>query len=379
MESPSVRTFEVRATQDCGWNTFLRRGRSTDPRDIRPNLRFLDHLHEAGFNWLLVFWANASAFDESWARVSEHAHSLGIRVARAIYGFAGTETGEEFDPGTDVMGEPCVPSRLLRTSAWGTRTALCPHDGETLAWVEAALARRVDPAIDGILFEPVSGLAEECACERCRALGRFGLDVLMTRLVTDRLRRLRPDLEIMLHANASRRMRRGSREPVSRHDIALGFRELPQSIRHVFGWLTDMTDEEVDTEASLVDWLDADPRFQAYTRLSRAILFPGGVEPAAPVEERTAAAFRWARLAANRGKTAYSYDWRLFGGSEWEGHEREPPTTRIAAKLPASLALMGETMRDPRLDAKGQRELLRRLRKTTEWDLESPALFYRGS
>ncbi len=373
-----MRSFEVRSTQDCGWNTFLRKGRSTDPRDIRANERFLDHLHEAGINWLLVFWTNAPAFDEAWATVSEHAHSLGIRVARAIYVFAGSETGEEFDPRTDVMGEPNVPSRLLRMSAWGTRTALCPHDSETLQWVRATLERRVHPAIDGVLYEPVSGLAEECACDRCRALGRFGLDVLMANLVTDQLRKAKPDLEIMLHVNASRRIRRGSRGTVSRQDIAVGLRDLRASIRHVFGWLTDMTDEEVDTEASLVDWLDADPRFQAYTRLSRAILFPGGVTPAASVEERTAIAFRWARLAADRGKTAYSYDWRLFGGTEWEGHEREPPTTRIGTRLPASLALMGETMRNPSLDEKGQRDLLRRLRSTTEWDLENPSLFYRG-
>jgi hypothetical protein len=39
---------------------------------------------------------------------------------------------------------------------------------------------------------------------------------------------------------------------------------------------------------------------------------------------------------------------------------------------------MGETMRNPSLDEKGQRDLLGRLRSTTEWDLESPALFYQG-
>ena len=54
-----MRSFEIRSTQDCGWNAFQRKGRSTDRRDISVNDRFLDHLHEAGFNWLFVFWTHA--------------------------------------------------------------------------------------------------------------------------------------------------------------------------------------------------------------------------------------------------------------------------------------------------------------------------------
>jgi hypothetical protein len=370
--------FEVRSTQDCGWNTFIRKGRSTDPRDIRVNEAFLDHLAEAGFNWLFVFWTHAPAFDEAWARVSERAHARGIRLARAIYVFAGSETGEEYDPGTDVMGEPGVPSHLLRTSAWGTRSALCPHDPETLAWVRATLKRRVEPSIDGVLFEPPSGLSEECACDRCRAMDRFALDCLMSRIVTDALQAMKPGLEVMLHFNAAPRMRRGHRAAVTRQEIASGLRSLPAPIRRVFGWLTDMTETDRDTVESLVDWLEADPRFQAYTRLSRVILFPRGTTPEASLKQRIADSFLWARTAAERGKTAYSYDWRLFGGKEWEGHEADTPSTRTCARLPASLALMGATMTEPFLDAKGQEDLLKKLRASTEWDLDDPAAFYRG-
>ncbi len=372
-----ARSFEIRSTQDCGWNTFLRKGRSTDSRDVSVNHRFLDHLREAGFNWLFVFWTHAAAFDDAWAEAVEYAHFLGIRVARAIYVFAGSETGEEYDPKTDVMGEPDVPGHLLRMSAWGTRSALCPHDPQTLDWVSETLARRVHPSIDGILYEPVSGLSQECVCERCRALGRFELDTLMTRIVSQRLEKAKPGLPIMLHLNAAAQPRGNLRARATRQDIARGLRGLPASIRCLFGWLTDMTETETDTEESLVDWLDADTRFQAYVRMSRVMLFPDGRASTASLEERVAMAFRWARLAADRGKTAYSYDWRLFGGAEWKGHESEAPTTRACGKLPASLALMGQTMLDPYLDRSGQRDLLRRLRADAEWDLEDPAVFYR--
>ncbi len=370
--------FEIRSTQDCGWNTFVRKGRSTDPKEISVNYQFLDHLQEAGLNWLFVFWTHAPAFDEVWANVSHHAHSQGIRLARAIYVFAGSHTGEEYEPRSDIMGEPNVPSHLLRMSARGTKTALCPHDDETGEWVARSLERRLQPGIDGILFEPPSGLTEECACDRCQALGRFELDTLMANFVTSVVRKTSPIVEIMLHMNASTELRTGVRGKVSRRDIAAGLRDLPEEIRYIFGWLTEMTDTDTDNEASYVDWLDADPRFQAYTRLSRVILFPDGKAPAASIEERTEMAFRWARLAADRGKKAYSYDWRLFGGTEWKDHESDAPTTRMCKKLPASLALMGATLTEPSLDQRGQRELLGRLRATTEWDLDSPASFYKG-
>jgi hypothetical protein len=40
---------------------------------------------------------------------------------------------------------------------------------------------------------------------------------------------------------------------------------------------------------------------------------------------------------------------------------------------------MGATMKDPYLDEKGQRELLKHLRAMIEWDLNNPASFYRGT
>src|SRR5512137_2208771 len=60
--------FAIRATQECGWNVFLRKGWSTDPKDIGVNYRYLDHLREAGLNWLLVFWTNAPEFREAWKK-----------------------------------------------------------------------------------------------------------------------------------------------------------------------------------------------------------------------------------------------------------------------------------------------------------------------
>ena len=247
-----------------------------------------------------------------------------------------------------------------------------------MAWINERLPARTQPSVDGILFEPVSGLAEECVCERCRGLGRFEMDTLMTSIVANRLAEARPGLPLMLHYNASPKPRWWNGAPCTRREMSLGLAGLPASVRHIFGWLTDMTGEETDTEESLVDWLDADSRFQPYTRLSRVILYPDGAMPTESAEHRVARAFRWARLAAERGKTACSYDWRLFGGTEWAGHESEAPTTRECRRLPASLALMGETMCNPFLDAAGQRDLLERLRAGCEWDLDSPEAFYRG-
>jgi hypothetical protein len=47
--------------------------------------------------------------------------------------------------------------------------------------------------------------------------------------------------------------------------------------------------------------------------------------------------------------------------------------------MPASLALMGATLEDPYLEEKGQRELLKKLRATAEWDLDNPASLYTGT
>src|SRR5450759_2653501 len=105
---PSVkqRGFEVRATQDTGWNIFLRKSWSTLPSDISVNYRHLDYLSQSGVNWLLVFWTNAPEFNDAWIKASEYAHKLGLRLGRAVYGFGGG------GPETS-MAEPNVPEQLL--------------------------------------------------------------------------------------------------------------------------------------------------------------------------------------------------------------------------------------------------------------------------
>lgn len=350
--------FKVRTTMECGWNIFRRKGYSTNPEDISVNYRYLDNLHEAGLNWLMVFWTNAPQFDEAWAKALPYAHSLGFRVAREVYLFAGGEPETE-------MGEPNVPPHLVRMSARGTKSALCPHDPETRDWVARTLEKRLEPDMDGIVFEPPPETGQNCICDRCRALDRFQLDAFMARFVAGHVKKTKPQIEVMLHMNAT-----GNK--AFKDAMAAGLGGLPSSIRYVFGWNTD-------DEASLTDWLHADRRFQAFTHLSRAILFPDGKASTQSVEERTAKAFRWARLAAGRGKPAYSYDWRMFGGTEWKGHEKDAPSTRLSARIPASIALMGATMKDPDLGENGQRELLKKLRATAEWDLDNPAIFYQGS
>ena len=351
-------SFEVRTSQDTGWNIFECKGWSTRPQDISVNYRYLDHLHEAGLNWLIVFWTNAPEFDDAWAKASTYAHSLGFRVARACYVFVSGE------PETK-MAEPNAPVHLLRMSARGTKVALCPHDPETRAWVAKTLAKSLEPQMDGIVFEPPPESSQNCICDQCRALNRFQLDTFMVNFVVEQLKEIKPDVEVMLHMNDT-----GGK--ATSEAMAAGLEGLAKPIHYIFGWNTD-------DEASFTAWLDADPRFQPFTHLSRTILFPDGKPSPLSIEQRTAHAYRWARLAADRGKKAYSYDWRYFAGTEWKGHEKEPPTTRLTPKMPASIALMGAVMKDPYLDEKGQRELLKRLRATTEWDLDNPVTFYRGA
>jgi hypothetical protein len=187
----------------------------------------------------------------------------------------------------------------------------------------------------------------------------------MVNFVAEQVGKMKPGLEVMLHMNAT-----GGKTVAQA--MAAGLEGLPNTVHYIFGWNTD-------DEASFRDWLDADPRFQAFTHLQRTILFLDGKPSPLPIEERVAKAFRWARLAAGHGKKAYSYDWRLFGGTEWQGHKNGIPTTRLCARMPASIALMGATMKHPYLDEKGQRELLRNLRATTEWDLDDPVTFFRGA
>jgi len=351
--------FDIRSTQECGWNVFLRKGWSTDPKDIGVNYRHLDHLAAAGLNWLLVFWTNAPEFDDAWNKVSERAHSLGLKLGRAIYGFGGG--GAE-----TTMAEPNVPVPLLRPSAKGPATAICPNEPEGREWMAGILAKRLEPGIDGIVIEPARETGRNCICEKCRAMRPLEWDAMIINFLAERLARLKPDVKIMLHLSAVAASREAKRT------MARELAGLPSSVEAMFAW-------GIDDEAAVTDWLDADPRFAAFTKLSRVILFPDGARPAEPLDARVAKLFRWCRLAADRKKTAYSFDWRLFGGREWTGHETEPPTTRTARTLPASLALMGAALREPRLDARQQRDLLASLRSRTEWDLDDPAVFYRGT
>jgi len=350
--------FDIRATQECGWNVFLRKGWSTDPKDIGFNYRYLDHLAEAGLNWLLVFWTNAPEFDDAWHKVSERAHSLGIKLGRAIYGFGGG--GAE-----TTMAEPNVPAHLLRPSAKGPATAICPNEPEGREWMAGILAKCLEPGIDAIVIEPARETGRNCICEKCRAMRPFEWDAMIINFLAERLVRLKPDVKIMLHLSAVNTDRAAKRV------MARELGGLSRSVEAMFAW-------GIDDEAAVTDWLDANPRFAAFTKLSRVILFPDGKPAAQPIEQRVERLFRWCRLAADRKKTAYSFDWRLFGGREWKGHETEPPTTWTARILPASLALMGAALADPYLDRPGQSELLRSLRPRTEWDLDDPAAFYRG-
>jgi hypothetical protein len=85
-ENPS---FNFRGTMECGWNIFHRDGYSNAPEDISVNRTYLDHLAEAGLNGSVVFWTNARGFDDAWNQAVEYAHSNGIKLARAVYGFSG--------------------------------------------------------------------------------------------------------------------------------------------------------------------------------------------------------------------------------------------------------------------------------------------------
>lgn len=356
--APNESPFLVRATQECGWNVFVRKGSSTDPRDIALNRKHLDLLREAGLNWLLVFWTNAPEFNDVWQQAVEHAHRIGLKLGRAVYGFGGG--GAE-----TTMAEPGVPQHLLRRSKIGPKTAMCPHDPETREWVARALAVRVQPDIDGILIEPARETFRNCICDRCRVPRPFEWDTFIINFMTDHLVALKPGIEIMLHLNVT------GNGPEADRAVATEFAGLRKSIRHIFAWGTD-------DERSLINWLDADPRFSPYIKYSRCLLFPDGSVPMTPAEERASKVFRWARFAADRDKQAYSYDWRIFGGTEWQGHRESGPTTRLCSRMPASIALMGAAMQDPYLDARAQRRLLGRLRRTTEWDLDDPRVFYLG-
>ncbi len=346
--------FDIRGTIECGWNVFRRKGYSSDPGNISVNHVYLDHLAEAGLNWLVVFWTNGQGFRDAWEEAAAYAHEKGLKLARAIYGFSGG--GPEHR-----MAEPDAPRHLLMPSSWGPDTALCPHDEATRTWMTQILADRLEPGLDGIDIEPAREIGRNCLCERCSALSPYEWDVMVVNFLTERIHAIRPDAEVMLHIKMDSD-REGKRQ------MAEAFEGIRGEVRHIFAW-------GADEEASLVDWLDAAPRFEHFAKLGRALLFPEGT-PENAVEDRVARAFSWCRMAAERGKTGYLFDYRIFGGKEWRGREDVAPYTRKGIQLPASIALMGAAMQDPYLDDAGRGELIARLKAEADWDLDEPERFY---
>lgn len=350
--------FDVRATMECGWNIFCRQGDSEDPRTISVNYDYLAHLRQAGLNRIIVFWANSRNFDDAWAKAVPYAHSLGLKVLRAVYGFSG-----------GAREAPEVPRHLLRDSARGPGTALCPHDPETQEWLLGTMGRLLKPDMDGIDIEPARHTYRRCVCPRCNAMNPYEWDVFVVNLLTERILRIKADAEIYMHVYVECLIAGGE-------DMKKAYRQLNGRIHHIFGW-------EADDEKAMSDWLDLDPRFEHFAKLGRVLLFPGGQAPTTPASERVARIFRWCRLSAEKGKKGYLFDYRIFGGMEWERKEaviKLPaiPVTRLAKKIPASIAVMGAAIRDPYLDEKGQRKLLDQLKKEADWDLDDPAYFWKG-
>lgn len=350
--------FSVRGTQECGWNIFRRQGSYDAPRDVTVNISYLDHLSRAGVNYLMVFWANAEGFDSAWREAVRHAHGVGLKLLRAVYGFSGgwPET---------AMAEPNPPRQLLRPSPQGPATALCPHEDEAREWLASVLKKRLEPGVDGIVIEPGRALGRNCICAKCRAIHPYAWDVLVINFMTDQIHGLKPDADIFLHLNTGE-MR--TDRPRLRDEYA----QIREGVRHMFGW-------GVDDEASILDWLCLDSRFEHFAKLGRVLLFPKGEIPEAPVTERVARVFRWCRLSADHGKKGYTFDYRIFGGTEWQGHSKDMPTTRISSQMPASVGVMGAAMCNPYLDENGQREFLDRLRVESDWDLDDPAYFWKGT
>jgi hypothetical protein len=179
---------------------------------------------------------------------------------------------------------------------------------------------------------------------------------------------IEPDTEIWMHVFVE--CFEGADE-----NLRKAYRRLKGRIHHIFGW-------EADEENVIGKWLDLDPRFEHFAKLGRVLLLPGGEAPTAPASERVARIFRWRRMSAEKGKTGYLFDYRIFGGMEWKmkgANCTEIPVTRWSAKIPASIAVMRAAMSDPYLNDAGQRELLARHRKEADWDPDDPDHFWKGS
>jgi hypothetical protein len=356
--SPKRRGFAVRAVYECGWNLFLRKGFSEDSRDIAVNYRYLDHLQAAGINRLVVFWTNAPAFDEAWSAASAYAHRAGIEVARGVYAYSGG--GPSY-----LMAEPDAPTHLLRASRKGPETALCPFDEETREWSARMILQRLEPDIDSIVIEPARMISRQCLCPRCTALLPYEWDVMVVNDLADHLYRVKPDIDIWPYVYMP-----GDRSDMLR--MAEAYRGLGAELRRIFAW-------GPDGGQAMTDWLRSDSRFHPYVKLGRAILFPDGRGFGQSAEERVEEVFRRCRMAAELGKECFMFDYRVFGGREWIGHEHDEPVTRQGANVPASLAVIGAAMNRPYMEAYEQRQLLAGLRANSDWDLDDPRYFYQGN
>lgn len=348
--------FDVRATIECGWNVFLREGDSEDPRTISANTQYLNHLKQAGLNSAIVFWANTRGFDHAWAQAVPHAHSIGLKLGRAIYGFA---AGPYETPG--------LPERLLRAGKRGPRTAICPHEPEAREWLLGMTEAMLVPDVDIIDIEPGRHTYRRCLCAACSAMNPYEWDVFTTNMIAERILRTNPRAEIWMHVFVDCFEGAGA-------EFRQAYGRLNPRIRHIFGW-------EADNEAAMERWLSLDPRFEHFAKLGRVLLFPDGRTPATPAAERVARIFRWSRTSAEKGKKGYLFDYRIFGGMEWQMKDAagfKMPVTRRSDKIPASIAVMGAAMNDPYMDDAGQRSLLARLRWDADWDLDDPAHFWKG-
>jgi len=353
--------FEFRGVYECGWNLFIKKGYSDKAEDVGVNYAYIDHLAQAGINRLIVFWANGPGYRKAWEGACGYAHERGVKLIKGLYGFCGG--GPEHE-----MNEPGVPERLLRPSGSGAKNALCPFEPEAREWMKAALADRLYPSIDGISIEPAQEIGKNCACPRCEALLPYGWEPFAINLIAAEIKKIKGDAEIILHMHMNPDL--GDARILN---CAAAMRGLDAGVRHIISW-------GVDDDARLALYLSADRRFEHFGKLGRMRLFPGGAKPeAGTAYERAASVFDWCRASADAGKRGYVFDYRIFGGSERQGCEGRLPVTRITGRLPASLALIGMAMREPRLSRGAQREFLDGLRAECFWDIDEPELYYRGA
>jgi hypothetical protein len=348
--------FDFKGIYECGWNLFIRNGFSTDPAHIQVHYAYLDWLAESGINWLVVFWTNGDTFQKAWEEAAHFARSKGINLAKGMYAYSGG--GPEH-----LMAEPNAPASLLATSPKGINTAICPHGDAGINWVHSQLADRLQPGMSGIFIEPARMISRQCICPQCKSLSSYEWDVLVLNDIADEIRKLNKDIEIFPYIYMPSDKQEMQRMPQA-------YKEL-KHVHHKFAW-------GADDEATLLNWLEADSRFEVYSKLGRVQLFPDGAIPTAAAKERAQTIFDWCRIAAEKGRKHYLFDYRVFGGPEWQGHWDEQPCTRLGDKVPASLKLIGSAMNDPYKKTDEQRVLVETLRLSSDWDLDDPKYFYFG-